>query len=206
MARIIGRACKIMRREGTDLGLKSGVRSIDSKCKIDTAPGMHGAKKGRSSDYGVQMRQKQLLKRVYGILERQFRNYYKLASKRKAATGEVLLQLLESRLDNVVYRMGFASTRPEARQLVTHRTVLVNGKIVNIPSYRVSPGDIIEIREKARGQGRIQAALSLAQQRSQPDWLDVDTTKLSGVFKEIPERSKLPPEYNEQLVVELYSK
>ena len=206
MARIIGRACKIMRREGSDLGLKSGVRSLDSKCKLDTPPGMHGAKKGRSSDYGVQLRQKQMLKRVYGILERQFRNYYKVASKRKESTGEVLLQLLESRLDNVVYRMGFASTRPEARQLVSHRAIKVNGKVVNIPSYRVSAGDAIEVAEKAKSQGRVQAALSLAQQRTQPDWLDVDTSNLSGVFKEIPERSKLPPEYNEQLVVELYSK
>lgn len=206
MARYIGSTCKLARREGTDLNLKSGLRAIDSKCKLALAPGQHGAKRGRLSDYGVQLRQKQMIRRIYGILERQFRNYYKKASKQKGATGEGLLKLLECRLDNVVYRMGFASTRAEARQLVNHRSVLVNGKIVNIPSYEVSPGDTVEIKEKSKGQTRIQAALELAKQKSQPQWIEVDVKSLKGVFKSIPERSDLPPEYNENLIVELYSK
>lgn len=206
MARMIGPVCKKMRREGTDLGLKSGVRPVDSKCKLTTPPGVHGQKKGRLSEYGTQLRQKQMLRRIYGVLEKQFRNYYKLASRSKAATGEVLLQLLESRLDNVVYRMGFASTRAEARQLVSHRCVNVNGQVVNIPSYRVMPGDVIEIREKAKAQGRIQSALVLAQNRTQSSWIEVDSAQLKGTFKMVPERSELPSEYNEQLVVELYSK
>lgn len=206
MARYLGSTCKLARREGTDLQLKSGIRAIDSKCKLAVAPGQHGQKKGRLSDYGVQLRQKQMLRRIYGILERQFRNYYKKASKQKGATGEGLLKLLERRLDNVVYRMGFASTRAEARQLVSHRCVLVNGKIVNIPSYQVSPGDTVEIKEKSKAQTRIQAALELAKQRVQPQWIEVDVTKLLGTFKSVPERSDLPPEYNENLIVELYSK
>ncbi|MBI5447689.1 MAG: 30S ribosomal protein S4 [Gammaproteobacteria bacterium] len=206
MARMIGAVCKKMRREGTDLGLKSGIRAIDSKCKLTTPPGVHGQKKGRLSEYGVQLRQKQMLRRIYGILEKQFRNYYELASRSKAATGEVLLQLLERRLDNVVYRMGFACTRAEARQLVSHRCVMVNGKTVNIPSYRVSPGDVIEIREKAKAQARIQSALALAQNRAQSPWIEVESVQLKGIFKMIPERSELPAEYSEQLVVEFYSK
>lgn len=206
MARYIGPKCKLSRREGTDLMLKSGVRALDSKCKVNTPPGQHGQKKGRLSDYGVQLRQKQMLRRMYGLLERQFRNLYKLAAKRKGSTGEVLLQLLEQRLDNVVYRMGFATTRAEARQLVKHRAVLVNGKIVNIPSYTVLPGETVEIREKCKAQARIRAALELAQQRAAVGWVDVDTTKLTGVFKSLPERGDLPAEINEQLVVELYSK
>lgn len=206
MARYLGSTCKLARREGTDLQLKSGLRAIDGKCKLAVPPGQHGAKKGRLSDYGVQLRQKQMLRRIYGVLERQFRNYYKKASKQKGATGESLLKLLERRLDNVVYRMGFASTRAEARQLVSHRCVLVNGKIVNIASYQVSPGDTVEIKEKSKSQTRIQAALELAKQKVQPQWIEVDIGKLQGVFKSIPDRSDLPPEYNENLIVELYSK
>lgn len=206
MARYIGSTCKLARREGVDLQLKSGVRSIDSKCKIASPPGQHGQKRGRLSDYGVQLRQKQMIRRIYGVLERQFRNYYKAAARDKGATGEVLLTLLEQRLDNVVYRMGFATTRAEARQLVSHRAVLVNSKVLNIPSYQVSPGDVIEIKEKSKSQGRIQAAIELAKQRKPSQWIEVDEKKLQGIFKNIPDRSDLPVEFNENLVVELYSK
>lgn len=206
MARYIGSTCKLARREGTDLQLKSGVRAIDSKCKIAVAPGQHGAKKGRLSDYGNQLREKQKIRRIYGVLERQFSNYYKKASKQKGVTGEILLQLLECRLDNVIYRMGFASTRAEARQLVNHRSILVNEKIVNIPSYQLKAGDMIEVREKSKAQARIQGALEVAKQRSQPHWIEIDDKKLQGTFKAIPERSDLPAEYNENLIVELYSK
>lgn len=206
MARYIGSTCKLARREGVDLQLKSGVRAIDSKCKLNVAPGQHGQKKGRLSDYGLQLRQKQMLRRIYGVLERQFRNYYHLATRQKGATGESLLKLLERRLDNVVYRMGFASTRAEARQLVSHCSVMVNGQILNIPSYQVNPGDVVEIKEKSKLQGRILAAIELAKQRTQPQWIEVDTAKLQGVFKSIPDRSDLPSDYNENLVVELYSK
>lgn len=206
MARYLGPTCKLARREGTDLHLKSGVRALDSKCKLSLAPGQHGKNKGRLSDYGVQLRQKQMIRRIYGVLERQFRRYYQEASRQKGATGEILLKLLEARLDNVVYRMGFASTRPEARQLVTHRSILVNGKIVSIPSYQLKPGDTVEVKEKSKSQGRIQAALELAKQKSQSQWIEIDMQKLQGVFKSIPERSDLPAEYNENLIVELYSK
>jgi small subunit ribosomal protein S4 len=206
MARYLGSTCKLARREGTDLFLKSGIRALDGKCKLAAGPGQHGSKKGRLSDYGTQLRQKQMIRRIYGVLERQFRNYYKMATKQKGVTGELLLKILESRLDNVVYRMGFASTRAEARQLVSHRSVLVNDKIVNIASYQVAPGDIIEIKEKSKSQGRIQAALELAKQRAQPQWIEVDEKKIQGKFKSFPERSDLPPEYNENLIVELYSK
>lgn len=207
MAKYIGPKCKLSRREGTDLYLKSGVRSLDSKCKIETPPGQHGAKRGRFTDYARQLREKKKIRRIYGILERQFRNYYKKAARGKGATGEILLQLLECRLDNVVYRMGFGSTRAEARQLVNHKAILVNGKVVNIPSYQVNAGDKIEIRENKRNQIRIKAALELAQQSGRiADWLDVDSKNFSGEFKRIPERSDLPTEYNEQLIVELYSK
>lgn len=206
MARYLGSTCKLARREGTDLQLKSGIRAIDGKCKLAVPPGQHGQKKGRLSDYGVQLRQKQMIRRIYGVLERQFRNYYKKASKQKGVTGELLLKLLERRLDNIVYRIGFASTRAEARQLVSHRSVTVNGKIVNIPSYQVSPGDVIEIREKSKSQTRILAALELAKQRAQSQWIEVDEKKLQGIFKSVPDRSDLPAEFNENLVVELYSK
>lgn len=206
MARYTGSTCKLARREGTDLQLKSGVRAIDSKCKIAVAPGQHGAKKGRLSDYGNQLREKQKIRRIYGVLERQFSNYYKKASKQKGVTGEILLQLLECRLDNVVYRMGLASTRAEARQLVSHRSILVNENIVNIPSYQLKPGDVIEVREKSKSQARIQGALEVAKQRVQPTWVEVDDKNLKGTFKAIPARSDLPVEYNENLIVELYSK
>lgn len=206
MARYLGPKLKLSRREGTDLFLKSGVRAIDSKCKIDTAPGQHGARKSRLSDYGGQLREKQKVRRMYGVLERQFRNYYKEAARLKGNTGEKLLQLLESRLDNVVYRMGFGATRAEARQLVSHKSIVVNERVVNIASYRVSPNDVVKIREKAKKQARVKAALELAEQREKPIWLDVDADKMEGVFKRTPERTDLSADINEHLIVELYSK
>ena len=206
MARYLGPKLKLSRREGTDLFLKSGVRAIDSKCKIDTAPGQHGARKPRLSDYGVQLREKQKVRRIYGILEKQFRNYYREASRIKGNTGENLLQLLEGRLDNVVYRMGFASTRAEARQLVSHKAIVINGKVVNIPSYNVSPEDVVTVREKAKKQARIKAALDLAAQREKPTWIEINADKMEGVYKRLPERSDLSADINEQLIVELYSK
>ncbi|AXR07854.1 30S ribosomal protein S4 [Salinimonas sediminis] len=206
MARYLGPKLKLSRREGTDLFLKSGVRAIDSKCKIDTAPGQHGARRGRLSDYGVQLREKQKVRRMYGVLEKQFRNYYKEAARLKGNTGENLLQLLEQRLDNVVYRMGFASTRAEARQLVSHKAIMVNGRCVNIPSYNVSAEDVVSVREKAKKQARIVAALELADQREKPTWIEVDSNKMEGTFKRVPERTDLSAEINEQLIVELYSK
>ena len=208
MAKYIGPKCKLMRREGADLSLKSSRRAVDTKCKIDNPPGMHGAgtRRPRTSDYGLQLREKQKLRRIYGILERQFRNYYKEASRIKGSTGENLLQLLETRLDNVVYRMGFGSTRAEARQLVSHKSIMVNGKIVNIASYVVSAEDVISVRERSRKQARIAEALALAEQIGFPDWVDVNQTKFEGIFKAMPERGELPPDINEQLVVELYSK
>jgi small subunit ribosomal protein S4 len=206
MARYIGPKLKLARREGTDLFLKSGVRPIDSKCRIDSPPGQHGARRGRLSDYAVQLREKQKVRRFYGVLEKQFRNYYKKAERQKGATGENLLRLLESRLDNVVYRMGFGATRAEARQLVSHRSILVNGKKVNIPSYQVATEDVVSVTEKSRAQLRIQSALQLAGQRAPIDWVDVDNSKMEGVFKRSPDRSELPPEINENLIVELYSK
>ena len=206
MARYRGPSCKLSRREGTDLFLKSGVRPLDSKCKAEAAPGMHGARRGRLSDYGVQLREKQKVRRTYGVLEKQFRGYYKEAARRKGATGENLLQLLESRLDNVVYRIGFGSTRAEARQLVGHKAVLVNGEAVNIPSYQVKPGDVVSLREKAKKQLRIQSAMTLAEQRGDCGWIDVNASKFEGVFKSMPERTDLPAEINENLIVELYSK
>lgn len=208
MAKYIGPKCKLMRREGADLSLKSSRRAVDTKCKIDNPPGMHGAgtRKPRQSDYGLQLREKQKLRRIYGILERQFRNYYKEASRLKGSTGENLLQLLETRLDNVVYRMGFGSTRAEARQLVNHKSIQVNGKIVNIPSYNVRPDDVVCVREKSRKQARIAEAMALAEQVGFPDWVEVNQTRFEGIFKALPDRSELPPDINEQLVVELYSK
>ncbi|MFM5743389.1 30S ribosomal protein S4 [Aeromonas veronii] len=206
MARYIGPKLKLSRREGTDLFLKSGVRAIDSKCKIDTAPGQHGARKARLSDYGVQLREKQKVRRIYGVLEKQFRNYYRDAARQKGNTGENLLQLLEGRLDNVVYRMGFGSTRAESRQLVSHKAIMVNGRVVNIPSFQVSPEDVICVREKAKKQARIKASLEVAGQREKPTWVEVDAAKMEGAFKRLPERSDLSADINEQLIVELYSK
>jgi|SRR5690606_5796121 len=206
MARYIGPKCKLARREGTDLFLKSGVRALDSKCKLDTPPGQHGARRARVSDYGLQLREKQKVRRIYGVLERQFRRYYQEANRRRGTTGEILLQLLESRLDNIVYRMGFASTRAEARQLVSHGGIEVNGQPVNIPSYQVAPGSVIAVREKAKNQVRIQAALELAQQQGIVSWLEVDAKKMQGTFKAVPDRADLPAEINEHLIVELYSK
>ncbi len=206
MARYLGPRLKLARREGTDLMLTSGVRPLESKCKAETPPGQHGARRQRLSDYAIQLREKQKVRRMYGVLERQFRNYYKKADRQKGATGENLLRLLEGRLDNVVYRMGFGSTRQEARQLVSHKAIEVNGKPVNIPSYQVQPEDVVGIREKSRGQLRIQSSLQLAAQRGQVEWIEVDTGKLSGVFKRHPDREELSAEINENLIVELYSK
>jgi small subunit ribosomal protein S4 len=205
MARYLGPTCKLARREGTDLYLKSGVRPLDSKCKLETAPGMHGVRRGRLSDYGVQLREKQKVRRMYGVLEKQFRGYYKEAARRKGATGENLLQLLESRLDNVVYRMGFGSTRAESRQLVSHKSILINGKTVNIPSYQVKENDVVSVREKAKSQLRIKSALDLSAHR-EVEWVEVNNTKLEGTFKRVPDRADLPAEINENLIVELYSK
>ncbi|MDY6890075.1 MAG: 30S ribosomal protein S4 [Pseudomonadota bacterium] len=206
MARYLGPKCKLSRREGTDLFLKSGVRALDSKCKAETVPGVHGARRGRLSEYGLQLREKQKVRRIYGILERQFRGYYKEAARRKGATGENLLQLLEGRLDNVVYRMGYGSTRAEARQVVTHRQITVNGQVVNIPSYQVQAGDVVAVREKAKNQLRIKHALDLAAQRAPVEWIEVDPAKMEGTFKALPERGDLSADINEHLIVELYSK
>lgn len=206
MARYIGPKCKLSRREGTDLFLKSGVRALESKCNIEQPPGMHGARRGRLSEYGVQLREKQKVRRIYGILEKQFRNYYKEAARLKGATGENLLQLLETRLDNVVYRMGFGCTRAESRQLVSHKAVLVNDKPVNIPSYQVRPGDVVSIREKAKNQLRVKGALDLAASRAPVEWVEVDANKMIGTFKTVPERTELSSDINENLIVELYSK
>jgi small subunit ribosomal protein S4 len=207
VARYTGPRCKLSRREGTDLGLKSARRSLDSKCKQDSKPGQHGRTSGaRTSDYGKQLREKQKVKRIYGMLERQFRRYFAEASGRKGNTGESLLQLLESRLDNVVYRMGFGSTRAEARQLVSHKAVLLNGKSVNVPSAQVKPNDVISICEKSKGQARVMASVELAEQNGFPSWLSVDPKKMEGVFKQVPDRSDLPAEINESLIVELYSR
>ena len=206
MARYLGPKLKLSRREGTDLFLKSGVRPIESKCKIDNAPGQHGVRRGRLSDYALQLREKQKVRRLYGVLEKQFRNYYKKAERQKGATGQNLLMMLESRLDNVVYRMGYGSTRAEARQLVSHKSILVNGNIVNIPSYQVKPDDTVSIAESSRGQLRIQSALQLSIQRGQVDWLDVSVEEFTGLFKRLPDREELPTEINENLIVEYYSK
>jgi small subunit ribosomal protein S4 len=206
MARYLGPKCKLSRREGTDLFLKSSVRPLESKCRIESAPGQHGAKRGRLSDYGIQLREKQKLRRMYGVLERQFRRYYKEAARRTGATGQTLLQILECRLDNVVYRMGFAVTRAEARQLVSHKAIEVNGKIVNIASYQVKAEDVISVRESAKTQLRIVSALQVAKQVGLPEWVEVDETKMSGKFKAVPERAEFLPDINENLVVELYSK
>jgi small subunit ribosomal protein S4 len=208
MARYIGPTCKLARREGADLSLKSPARALDSKCKLEQKPGQHGAtaRKGKLSDYATQLREKQKVKRIYGLLERQFRNYYKKASTKKGNTGENLLQLLETRLDNVVYRMGFASTRSEARQLVSHKAIQVNGSTVTIASYQVKAGDTIQVREKARNQLRIQSAIAVAAQVGFPDWLEMNEKEFRGTFKSAPARDDVLPDINENLVVELYSK
>jgi small subunit ribosomal protein S4 len=206
MARYTGPTCKLARREGTDLALKSRARSLDTKCNLEKQPGQTTDRRRRLSDYGVQLREKQKVRRIYGLMERQFRNYYKKAAQAKGATGENLLQLLERRLDNVVYRMGFGSTRSEARQLVSHKGILVNGRVVNIASYQVGADDHVEVREVAKKQVRVQNALALAEQYGFPDWVDVDTKGFKGVFKRIPDRSDLPADINESLIVELYSK
>ncbi len=206
MARYLGPKCKLMRREGTDLYLKSRARSVDSKCNMEKLPGQTQERRRRLSDYGVQLREKQKVRRLYGVLEKQFRNYYATADRRKGPTGENLLQLLEQRLDNVVYRMGFGATRNEARQLVSHKAIEVNGKIVNVASYCVQADDVVTVREQARKQMRIASALSLAEQYGFPDWVEVDVKGMSGTFKRVPERVDLPAEINEQLIVELYSK
>ena len=206
MARYLGPKLKLSRREGTDLFLKSGVRPLESKCRADTVPGQHGQRRTRLSDYAVQLREKQKVRRLYGVLEKQFRNYYKKADRQKGATGENLLRILERRLDNVVYRMGFGSTRAESRQLVSHKSILVNGNVINIASYQVEAGDTVSIREKSKNQLRIQGALALSAQRTPVDWVDVNTEKLEGLFKAYPMREELSQEINENLIVELYSK
>jgi small subunit ribosomal protein S4 len=207
VARYLGPKAKLSRREGTDLFLKSARRALSDKCKLDSKPGQHGRTSGsRTSDYGNQLREKQKVKRIYGVLERQFRRYFAEAERRKGNTGETLLQLLESRLDNVVYRMGFGSTRAEARQLVSHAAVTVNGGVVNIPSMQVRPGDVIAIREKAKKQTRIQESLNLAQQVGAINWVSVDAAKLEGTFKQVPDRDEISGDINESLIVELYSR
>jgi len=207
VARYTGPRCKLSRREGTDLFLKSSRRALDSKCKLDTRPGQHGRTSGtRTSDYGKQLREKQKVKRTYGVLERQFRRYFAEAERRKGNTGETLLQLLECRLDNVVYRMGFGSTRAEARQLISHKAILVNGRVLNIPSAQVRSGDVVAVREKSRTQARIQDALNLADQTGFPDWVSVDKVKMEGTFRQAPDRSEISADINESLVVELYSR
>jgi small subunit ribosomal protein S4 len=206
MARYRGPTCKLARREGTDLFLKSGLKPLESKCKLEVPPGGQGQRRTRLSDYGVQLREKQKLRRMYGVLERQFRNYYKKAARIKGSTGEILLRMLESRLDNVVYRMGFSATRAEARQLVSHGGIMVNEKVVNIPSYQLKAGDKVAVRERAKAQLRIKAALDIAGQVGFPDWVDVDDKNMRGTLKNLPERDEILPDINENLVVELYSK
>jgi len=206
MAKYIGPKCKLSRREGVDLELKSSLRPLDSKCKLDQVPGQHGARRTRLSDYALQLREKQKVRRIYGILEKQFRNYYKEAARIKGSTGEILLQLLERRLDNVVYRAGFGATRAEARQIVNHKSVMVNNQVVNIPSYQVNANDVISIREKSKKQTRIADSMNLAKQSGIVDWISVDESKLEAVYKNVPERADLSAEINEQLIVELYSK
>ena len=206
MAKYIGPKCRLSRREGTDLNLKSAIRDIENKCKVDRTPGQHWQRRGRLTDYGVQLRMKQLIRRYYGVLEKQFRNFYKKAESLRGSTGDNLLQLLESRLDNVVYRVGFGATRAEARQLVNHKAVLVNGNVVNIASYQVRPGDVVEIREKSRKQLRVLASLELAEQRPSVSWIDVEAKKFKGTFNNLPDVAELPSEFKVNLVVELYSK
>ncbi len=206
MARYLGPTCKLSRREGTDLLLKSRGKSLEGKCKLDQRPGQHGTKRTRNSDYAMQLRAKQRIRRIYGVLEKQFRNYYKAADLQKGATGQNLLNLLESRLDNVVYRMGYANTRAEARQLVSHKAILVNETVTNVPSYQVNAGDIVAVREKAKKQQRIIDSLSVTEQYGFPVWVDVNSKEMNGTFKSLPDRADLGSDINEQLVVELYSK
>ena len=207
MARYLGPKAKLSRREGTDLFLKSARRAIADKAKFDSKPGQHGRTSGaRTSDFGLQLREKQKVKRMYGVQERQFRRYFAEADRRKGNTGANLLFLLESRLDNVVYRMGFGSTRAEARQLVSHKAIVVNGQAVNIPSYLVTPGDIVAVREKSRKQKRVEEALQLATQVGLPGWLEVNVEKAEGVFKKVPDRDEFGADINESLIVELYSR
>jgi small subunit ribosomal protein S4 len=207
VARYTGPKAKLSRREGTDLFLKSSRRSLDSKCKLDSKPGQHGRTSGaRTSDYGLQLREKQKVKRMYGVLEKQFRRYFVEAERRRGNTGENLLKLLECRLDNVVYRMGYATTRAEARQLVSHKAITVNGQMLNIPSALVRPNDVVSVREKSKKQARIQDALTLAEQSGLPGWVSVDKTKMEGTFKSVPDRSDLYSDINESLIVELYSR
>jgi len=207
MARYLGPKCKLSRREGTDLLLKSGLKPLESKCKLEVPPGgINGERRTRLSGYGIQLREKQKLRRMYGVLERQFRNYYTKAAGRPGSTGENLLRFLEGRLDNVVYRMGFAVTRAEARQLVSHKSIEVNGEAVNVPSYQCAAGDVISVREKSKAQARIAAALAIATQVGWPDWVDVDDKKFTGTLKALPDRDQILPDINENLVVELYSK
>jgi small subunit ribosomal protein S4 len=206
MARYLGPKLKLSRREGTDLFLKSGVRPLESKCRAESAPGQHGQRRARNSDYAVQLREKQKVRRLYGVLEKQFRNYYKKADRQKGATGMNLLRILERRLDNVVYRMGYGSTRAESRQLVVHKSITVNGSVINIPSYQLEAGDVVAVREKSRNQLRIQGALALSANRAPVPWVEVNADKMEGVFKAYPERDELPQEINENLIVELYSK
>ena len=206
MARYIGPKCKLSRREGTDLFLKSRVRALESKCNMEKVPGQTTDRRRRLSDYALQLREKQKMRRMYGVMEKQFRNYYQAAAQDKGATGDNLFRLLEQRLDNVVYRMGFGSTRAESRQLVSHKSIEVNGQAVNVPSYQVQTEDVVSVREKAQKQVRIASALALAEQYGFSDWLEMDTKAMKGVFKRVPDRSELPAEINEQLVVELYSK
>jgi small subunit ribosomal protein S4 len=206
MAKYRGPRCRLSRREGTDLFLKSRGNPLESKCKIDQKPGQHGARRGRESEYATQLRAKQRIRRIYGVLEKQFRNYYKAADRMRGATGTNLLSLLEQRLDNVVYRMGFGSTRAEARQLVSHKAIVVNGVVTNVASYRVQAGDKVEVREKAKKQQRIENAMSVAEQLGLPEWVEVNVAALEGVFKRVPERDELASDIDENLVVELYSK
>ena len=207
MARYIGPKCKLSRREGRDLLLKSGIRSHDTKCKSETVPGQHGrSRRPRISDYGVQLREKQKVRRIYGVMEKQFKTYYKHAARMKGVTGDNLLQILESRLDNVVYRMGFASTRAEARQLVSHKAVLINDQKVNIASYQVGAGDVITLSNGAQAQVRVQQSLEIAKNREEIDWIDVNPSLFTGTFKSLPERASLDTDINENLIIELYSK
>tara|TARA_Y100000590_G_C15471828_1_gene920459 strand:- start:35 stop:655 length:621 start_codon:yes stop_codon:yes gene_type:complete len=206
MGRYLGPKSKLSRREGRDLLLKSGIRSYESKCRSETSPGQHGRRRGRISDYGIQLREKQKLRRIYGVMEKQFRNYYKQAARKKGITGDNLLQFLESRLDNVVYRIGLASTRAEARQLVSHKAIQVNGATVNIPSYQLSPGDTVSVKDKAKSQKRVIEAIEISSSRPDCDWLEVNKKEFSGVFSSAPERELLDSDINENLIVELYSK
>ena len=206
MGRYLGPKCRLSRREKTDLQLKSGVRGLDSKCNLERTPGQHWSRRGRTTDYGLQLRMKQMIRRYYGVMEKPFRKYYQKADRQKGSTGDNLLKLLELRLDNIVFRLGFAATRAEARQLVSHKSVLVNGIVVNVPSYQVSKDDTIEIRSKAKGQLRIKAAMELSKQRSAVSWLSSDEKTIKGTLTDLPEIDQLPAEFKVNLVVELYSK